>query len=98
MHNKDISIINKIFTIPYIDKIKDNLELQSVGICELTKSGRLVRRKKAYCNREYLTYETMFQLLRKSEFESILLKHYKKLPEVNNFLYYRECQKWIEKV
>lgn len=95
---KVFSYVYVVVGSKYIDKIKDNLELQSVGIYELTKSGRLVQRKKAYCNREYLTYETMFQLLRKSEFESILLKHYKKLPEVNNFLYYRECQKWIGKV
>ena len=40
----------------------------------------------------------MFQVLRKAEFESILLKHFHKLPEVNSFQYYRECQKWLERV
>ena len=37
-------------------------------------------------------------MLRKSEFEFILLKHYNKLPEVNNFQYYRECLKWIKEI
>ena len=40
----------------------------------------------------------MFQVLRKAEFESILLKHFHKLPEVNSFQYYRESLKWLEKI
>ena len=40
----------------------------------------------------------MFQVLRKAEFESIILKHFHKLPEVNSFQYYRECKKWLERI
>ena len=36
--------------------------------------------------------------MRKKEFESILLKHYGKLPAVNNFQYYRECLKWARRI
>ena len=45
-----------------------------------------------------LSYEAMFQVLRKAEFESIILKHFHKLPEVNSFQYYRECKKWLERI
>lgn len=93
----------KVFSYVYvvvgkkmIQKVRDFLQEQQVGIYELTENGNLIQRKKAYCNRDNLSYEAMFQLLRKSEFESILLKHYNKLPEVNNFQYYRESLKWLK--
>lgn len=95
----------KVFSYVYVvagtkqvKKVMEFLVDCRVGIYELTDRGRLIRRRKAYCNRESLSHEVMFRLLRKSEFESILLKYYKKLPEVNNFQYYRECLKWIKKI
>ena len=95
----------KVFSYVYVvvgnkqlSHVKDFLKDQKVGIYELTASGKLICRKKALCNKENLSYEAMFQVLRKAEFESILLKHFHKLPEVNSFQYYRECQKWLERV
>lgn len=95
----------KVFSYVYVvvgnkqlSHVKEFLKDQKVGIYELTADGKLICRKKAFCNKESLTYETMFQVLRKAEFESILLKHFHKLPEVNSFQYYRECQKWLERV
>ncbi len=95
----------KVFSYVYVvvgnkqlSHVKEFLKNQKVGIYELTASGKLICRKKALCNKENLSYEAMFQVLRKAEFESILLKHFHKLPEVNSFQYYRECQKWLERV
>lgn len=95
----------KVFSYVYVvvgnkqlSHVKEFLKDQKVGIYELTASGKLICRKKTLCNKENLSYEAMFQVLRKAEFESILLKHFHKLPEVNSFQYYRECQKWLERV
>ena len=95
----------KVFSYVYVvvgnkqlSHVKEFLKDQKVGIYELTASGKLICRKKALYNKENLSYETMFQVLRKAEFESILLKHFHKLPEVNSFRYYRECQKWLERI
>lgn len=95
----------KVFSYVYVvvgnkqlSHVKEFLKDQKVGIYELTASGKLICRKKALCNKENLSYEAIFQVLRKAEFESILLKHFHKLPEVNSFQYYRECQKWLERV
>ena len=95
----------KVFSYVYVvvgnkqlSHVKEFLKDQKVGIYELTASGKLICRKKALYNKENLSYEAMFQVLRKAEFESILLKHFHKLPEVNSFQYYRECQKWLERV
>lgn len=95
----------KVFSYVYVvvgkkqaKKIREFLKDQRVGIYELTESGNLIQRKRAYCNRDDLSYEAMFQLLRKPEFEYILLKHYNELPKVNNFQYYRECLKWLKEI
>lgn len=102
---KQIKDYYKVFSYVYVvvgnkqlSHVKEFLKDQKVGIYELTASGKLICRKKALCNKENLSYEAMFQVLRKAEFESILLKHFHKLPEVNSFQYYRECQKWLERV
>lgn len=95
----------KVFSYVYVvvgskqlPHVKEFLKESKVGIYELMQSGMLTCRKKAFCNRNNLSYEAMFRVLRKAEFESILLKHFHKLPEVNNFQYYRECQKWLRQV
>lgn len=95
----------KVFSYVYVvagkkqlPHVKEFLTDQKVGIYELTESGKLICRKKAMCNRNDLSYSAMFQVLRKPEFESILLKHFHKLPKVNSFQYYRECLKWLEKI
>ena len=95
----------KLFSYVYVvvgnkqlSHVKEFLKDQKVGIYELTENGKLICRKKAFCNKENLSYRAMFQVLRKAEFESIVLKHFHKLPEVNSFQYYRECQKWLEKI
>ena len=93
----------KVFSYVYVvvgnkqlPLVKEFLKDQKVGIYESTSSGKLICRKKAFYNKENLSYEAMFQVLRKAEFESVLLKHFNKLPEVNSFQYYRECQKWLK--
>ena len=43
-------------------------------------------------------YFAMFDVLRKTEFEQILLKHFHKLPRVNDFQYYGECLNWLQKI
>lgn len=78
--------------------VREFLKDKKVGIYELTKSGRLICRKKALSNSQELSYDAMFRVLRKAEFESILIKHFHKLPEVNSFRYYRESLKWFERL
>lgn len=82
----------------HLGKIKEMFQNTKVGIYELTNAGKIIQRKSALCNRDKLSHEVMFRLLRKREFEEILLKHYKMLPDVNNFLYYRQCLEWAKKI
>lgn len=95
---KVFSYVNVVVSKKQVEKVREVLEGTKVGIIELTKSGRLICRKKAYCHREALCYEAMFRILRKKEFESILLDYFGKLPVVNDFVYYQECLNWMKKI
>lgn len=95
---KAFKYVNVVVGHKQYDKIKEMLEDSTVGIFVMCKNGNLRCKKVAKCNDKNLSYETMFRILRKKEFESIILKHYGKLPEVNNFQYYRECLKWISQI
>ena len=95
---KAFKYVNVVVGYKQYEKVKELLVDSKVGIFVMSKSGNLRCKKIAKCNEEKLSYETMFRILRKKEFESILLKHYGKLPQVNSFQYYRECFSWITKL
>lgn len=103
--NNQINDYYKAFKYVYVvvgyrqyNKIKEILNNSSVGIYVLYDTGTLLCRKKAKCNTKDLSYECMFGILRKKEFEYILEKHFDALPKVNNFYYYRECLEWTKKI
>lgn len=95
---KVFSYVNVVVSKRQSGKVKEFLNESKVGMYELTEHGNLVCRKQAMCSRSNLSYEAMFQVLRKAEFEEILLQQYGKLPQVNNFEYYQECLKWIKEI
>ena len=53
-------------------------------------------RKKPIEYREMLSKPIMFKILRKNEYEQILIKHFGFLPDVSQFEYYRACQAMFE--
>ena len=67
-----------------------------VGICLLTRKGTLSIRKKPSEYREKLSKTAMFKVLRKGEYEQILLGNFGSLPDVSQFKYYRACQSLFE--
>lgn len=80
---------------------KDNLpELENkiqlinkpVGIYVLQKQGTLSTIRKPKEFKEELNAEIIFKILRKFEFEEIILNHFSKLPDVSEFRYYSECK------
>lgn len=75
----------------HIEEVETMLQNTNVGIIELTASNKLIYKKIAVCDATHLSHETLFKVLRKKEFESIVLKHFRKLPHVSDFIYYRTC-------
>lgn len=95
---KAFKYVNVVVGYKQYEKVRDILADSKVGIFVMGKNGNLRCRKAAKCYDKELSFDTMFRILRKKEFESILLKHYGELPKVNSFQYYRECLKWIMKL
>ena len=94
---KVFKYVNVVVSKKQLGKVKEFLQETKVGIYELTDSKKFICRKKPYSNKDGLSYQALFQMLRKKEFESILMEYYGKLPEVNDFDYYREALRLIEK-
>ena len=78
------------------DDIQQRLRNSPAGICLLTKKGTLSVRKEPIEYSDMLSKPIMFKILRKNEYEQILLKHFGLLPDVSQFEYYRACQAMFE--
>lgn len=74
------------------DEVQLKLQNSPAGICLLTKKGTLSIRRKPdeYC--DALSKPAMFSVLRKKEYEHILMKCFGSLPNVSQYEYYRVCQ------
>lgn len=73
------------------ERIEAILKNTDVGICILTDKNRISTRKEPVSNNTRLEYDTMFKILRKNEFEDILLDYYGELPITTQVNYYSEC-------
>ena len=77
-----------------LNKILDKLEYP-VGVYVLRKNGCLGTVKKPEPFANSLAFEAMFKLLRKSEYEQLILKFYGELPQTSQFEYYKTCKKML---
>lgn len=75
----------------HLNQLEQVLKETSVGIIELTNDNKFVYRKETAYNASSLSYNILFRILRKKEFESIALKYFEKLPDVSDFVYYGTC-------
>ncbi len=80
----------------HYEEIKKRLSDSPVGICVLTKKETLSFRKDPMDFRDGISFDAMFKVLRKNEYESIIIKHFGELPKVSQFNYYRACHELFE--
>ena len=78
------------------DEVQRRLQNSPVGICLLTSKGTLSVRQEPIEYNDMLSKTVMFKILRKKEYEQILLKLFGALPTVSQFEYYRACQSLFE--
>jgi hypothetical protein len=74
------------------------LENTNVGVCTLTTRNTISTKKEPLPNKAYLNHKSMFKILRKQEYENILLKYHRKLPQVSQVKYYKECLKLFSEI
>ncbi len=80
----------------HFDEVQRRLQNSPVGICLLTKKGSLSIRREPSEYKEMLSKSIMFKILRKKEYEHILLERFGSLPNVSQFEYYRSCKALFE--
>ncbi|MDY7224632.1 sce7726 family protein [Halalkalibacterium halodurans] len=75
------------------NKLQELLNDSKVGICVLTDRNTISTRKESTEDNSNLDHSTIFKILRKSEFENVLIEHYGNLPKTSQVKYYKECFK-----
>ena len=75
----------------HLKQLENVLEGTDVGIIELTNDREFIHQKEVIYSAEDLSHDVLFRILRKKEFESIVLKYFGKLPNVSDFVYYKTC-------
>ncbi len=92
-----VSVVTHRENLDYlVDKV-DNIN-KPIGIYILNKNGRLSTINKPLEYNDDLSSEVMFKMLRKKEYENILLKIYDELPAVSQFKYYTECKNMFSQI
>jgi hypothetical protein len=87
-----------IITCPEkLDAVSQIFLNSKIGIYELTKSATIKKIKESQEERQYLDHKTLFKILRKKEYESILSR-FGELPLVSKFDYYKECFSLFSKI
>lgn len=76
-----------------LENLQKRIYNDNIGIYKITKRGALSVVREPVIDRTYLDHETIFKILRKYEYENIILDYYKVLPNVSQFQYYKECKK-----
>lgn len=74
-------------------KLEELLNDSKVGICVLTNRNTISTRKESTEDNSNLDHSTIFKILRKSEFENILIEHYGYIPKTSQVKFYKECFK-----
>ncbi|MGH4038363.1 MAG: sce7726 family protein [Sphaerochaeta sp.] len=80
------------------NKLTTFLSNYNVGIYILSKQNRLQEKRKPQKFNKYINHSSLFKILRKNEFENILLDYYNKLPSEKPVFYYEECYKEFKKI
>lgn len=78
------------------DVIMRRLQNSPTGICLLTSKSTLSMCKEPEEYSDMLSKQVMFRVLRKKEYEQILIKHFDSLPQVSQYEYYRKCKTMFE--
>ena len=71
-----------------------------VGICVLTRKGTISKRlkKTPLSDHSNLDHTAIFKVLRKHEYEQVLLQFHGKLPVASQVFYYGECKNQFSKI
>lgn len=79
-------------------RVNSILQHTNVGIYTLTDRNTISTKKEAISDNTNLSINSMFKILRKKEYENIIMNHFGELPIVKPVKYYKECLNLFEKI
>lgn len=77
------------------NKLLSMYENSDVGIFIIKKNGSISTIKRPTTRNSGLSLSTIFAILRKQEYEELILSFYENLPQVNQFEYYECCRRLV---
>jgi hypothetical protein len=80
------------------NRVLSLLKDTNVGVCVLTKRNSISTKKEPICDNSKLDFKAMFKILRKHEYENILIKHFGELPLVKPVEHYNVCLKMFRSI
>lgn len=95
---KAFSYVAVVTSEGHYAELESKLKESPVGIYILTSRGTISERKAPCEYTDSLSSKEMFRILRKEEYEKILLDEFGNLPQVSKFQYYRECSNLFDKL
>lgn len=98
-----VSVLASEHEREHVEKVLDKLGDMgdSVGIYVLSENDTIFSKTSGRQPKQYdenLDYKTIFSLLRKKEYENIILNYYHELPKVAPVFFYRTCLELFKKI
>lgn len=87
-----VAVVTYEKNLSQLQKVLESID-KPVGIYILRRNGKLGTIQKPQRYTGDLDREVIFKLLRKSEYEEIIVRRYGHLPEVTQFRYYSACKR-----
>lgn len=90
--------VNVVISEDHLKEVIDKYNNDSFGIYVLTKKGSLKLIRECSAFYDCFDNKSIFNILRKKEYEELLLMYYKNLPKCSSFLYYSKCKELFDKI
>ncbi len=97
-YTKAVELISIVTNTKYIKELLIKYSNTSFGIIELTDQNTLREHKKATVDKNSFKHSTIFKLLRKHEYLSIVKKIFGAVPNVPNTRIFKACLDLVQKV
>ena len=95
---KAFSYVNVIMDESHLKNVEKAVLNKNVGLYVLTKRNTIKRIRKATKYNKFLDHTVIFKILRKKEYESILLKHLGTLSKADDFHYFKDSLKMFKQI
>lgn len=97
-YKKAFEYINIVVPSSSVDKLKDYLKDDYIGIIRLNKNNTLSIIREAKSNKKYFDKSVIFDILNQNEYKAIVKKYFDNVPDVPNTKVYAEYKKYFEQL